>query len=72
MLIPVQHENMSARRWPVITLGLILLNFGVFLSTHWVMEKQGSQLVAGAGAYFDSCGHASTAPPHARGSGVGR
>ena len=44
MLIPVQHENMSARRWPVITIGLILLNFVIFLDTHWVMEKQGSQL----------------------------
>ena len=44
MLVPIGHENMSARRWPVITLGLILLNFGIFLSTHWVMERQGSQL----------------------------
>jgi len=35
---------MSARRWPVITIGLILLNFVIFLDTHWVMEKQGSQL----------------------------
>ena len=35
---------MSAQRWPVITLGLILVNFGVFLSTHWVTETQGSQL----------------------------
>ena len=44
MLVPIGHENMSARRWPVITLGLILLNFGVFLNTHWAMEMQGSQL----------------------------
>jgi membrane associated rhomboid family serine protease len=44
LLIPIQHENMSARRWPVITLGLILLNFGAFLNTHWIMEKQDSQL----------------------------
>jgi len=35
---------MSARRWPVITIGLILVNFGVFLNTHWIMEKQQSQL----------------------------
>jgi hypothetical protein len=40
VLIPIQHENMSARRWPVITLGLILVNFVVFLGTHWVMERQ--------------------------------
>ena len=44
MLVPIGHENMSARRWPVITIGLILLNFGVFLNTHWIMEKQDSQL----------------------------
>jgi len=35
---------MSARRWPIITFGLILLNFFIFLGTHWVMEKQDSQL----------------------------
>jgi membrane associated rhomboid family serine protease len=44
MLVPIGHENMSARRWPVITIGLILLNFFAFLGTHWVMEKQDSQL----------------------------
>jgi membrane associated rhomboid family serine protease len=44
MIIPIRHENMSARRWPVITIGLILLNFVIFLDTHWVMETQGSQL----------------------------
>jgi membrane associated rhomboid family serine protease len=44
VLIPIQHENMSARRWPVVTLGLILLNIAVFLVTHRVMEKQDSEL----------------------------
>ena len=44
MLVPIGHENMSARRWPVITLGLILLNLVAFLGTHWVMEKQDTQL----------------------------
>jgi membrane associated rhomboid family serine protease len=44
VLIPIQHENMSARRWPIITFGLILLNFFIFLGSHWVMEKQDSQL----------------------------
>jgi membrane associated rhomboid family serine protease len=44
VLTPIQHENMSARRWPVVTLGLILLNIAVFLATHWVMEKQDSEL----------------------------
>ena len=40
MLFPVKHENMTARRWPVVTLGLILLNFLIFLATHQTMEKQ--------------------------------
>ena len=44
MLIPIQHQNMSVRRWPVITLWLILLNIAVFLATHWVMEKQDSEV----------------------------
>jgi len=44
MLIPIGHDSMSARRWPVVTFGLILVNFVVFLGTHWVMEKQDSQL----------------------------
>jgi membrane associated rhomboid family serine protease len=44
MLVPIGHENMSARRWPVITIGLILLNFVTFLATHWVMESQDSQI----------------------------
>jgi len=31
---------MTARRWPVITLGLVVANMLVFLGTHWVMERQ--------------------------------
>jgi membrane associated rhomboid family serine protease len=45
MLVPIGHENMSARRWPLITLGLIVINVVVFLGTQRAMEKQGSQLV---------------------------
>ena len=43
MLIPIRHENMSARRWPVITLGLIAINVVVFLFTHFNMEEQGAK-----------------------------
>jgi membrane associated rhomboid family serine protease len=35
---------MTARRWPVITLALILLNFLIFLVTHRAMEKQEESL----------------------------
>lgn len=40
MLIPIGHENMSARRWPVVTLALIVVNVVVFLFTHFGMEAQ--------------------------------
>jgi membrane associated rhomboid family serine protease len=43
MLFPIQHENMSARRWPVITIGLIVINILVFLVTMGSMEKEGGQ-----------------------------
>ena len=33
MLIPIRHENMSARRWPVITFALIAINLIIFLAT---------------------------------------
>jgi membrane associated rhomboid family serine protease len=44
MLIPLRHENMQGRRWPVITFGIIALNLIVFLGTHWTIEKQAPQL----------------------------
>jgi membrane associated rhomboid family serine protease len=40
MLIPLRHENMEGRRWPVITFGLIALNVLIFLGTHWKIEAQ--------------------------------
>ena len=44
MLVPIGHEDMSARRWPVITLGLILVNLLIFASTHRTVDQQDSQL----------------------------
>ena len=40
MLIPLRHENMAGRRWPVISIALIAINFIVFLGTHWQIEAQ--------------------------------
>src|ERR1700674_5383278 len=45
MLIPLRHENMQGRRWPVITIGLIALNVLIFLGTHWQMDREGPDLV---------------------------
>lgn len=44
MLIPIKHENMSARRWPVVTFALIAINVLVFLGTHWRLEDEQKQL----------------------------
>jgi membrane associated rhomboid family serine protease len=40
MLIPLRHENMEGRRWPVISIALIVINFVAFLGTHWQIEAQ--------------------------------
>jgi membrane associated rhomboid family serine protease len=40
MLIPLRHENMSGRRWPVISIALIAINVVVFLGTHWQIDAQ--------------------------------
>lgn len=46
MLIPIKHENMAARRWPVITIGLIAINTIVFLLTISSIEDQTPRLSA--------------------------
>lgn len=43
MFIPLRHENMEGRRWPVVSLALILINLSVFLGTHWQMNDQGAK-----------------------------
>ena len=40
ILIPLKHENMWGRRWPVVTLSVIALNILAFLGTHWTIETQ--------------------------------
>ena len=40
MLIPLRHENMEGRRWPVISIALIVINFAVFLGTHWRIDEE--------------------------------
>jgi len=44
MLIPIKHENMTARRWPVVTLALIAINVVVFLFTMTAMDDEAPQL----------------------------
>lgn len=40
MLIPIGHENMTARRWPVITIGLIIANVLAFVLTMGSLTKE--------------------------------
>ncbi len=40
MLIPLRHENMEGRRWPVISIAIIAINVLAFLGTHWQIEAQ--------------------------------
>jgi hypothetical protein len=40
MFIPLRHENMEGRRWPVISIALVLLNFGIFLATRGQIDNE--------------------------------
>jgi len=44
MLIPIKHENMEARRWPVVTLALIAINVVVFLFTMSAIDNEDPEL----------------------------
>ena len=44
MLIPIKHENMAARRWPVVTLALIAINVLVFLFTMTTLDDEAPEL----------------------------
>ena len=44
ILIPLKHDNMEGRRWPIVTFALIGLNILAFLGTHWTMERQAPEL----------------------------
>lgn len=40
MFIPLQHESNQGRRWPVVTIAILLLNVVAFLGTHWRMDDE--------------------------------
>ena len=44
MLLPTGHENMQARRWPIMTIGLIAINVIAFLLTFTTMESESPEL----------------------------
>jgi membrane associated rhomboid family serine protease len=44
MLIPIKHENMTARRWPIVTFSLIAINTLVFLFTMTAMNNEAPEM----------------------------
>jgi membrane associated rhomboid family serine protease len=44
MLIPIGHENLQARRWPIITMGLIAINVVAFLLTFSTIKSESPEL----------------------------
>jgi membrane associated rhomboid family serine protease len=44
MLVPIRHENMTARRWPVVTIALIAINTVVFLFTIAALNDETPEL----------------------------
>jgi membrane associated rhomboid family serine protease len=44
MLIPIGHENMTVRRWPIVTVALIIINVSIFLATKSTLETEGLEL----------------------------
>jgi membrane associated rhomboid family serine protease len=43
VFLPLRHENMQGRRWPVISIALILINIFAFLGTHWQIDQENPQ-----------------------------
>ena len=70
MLVPIGHEDMSARRWPVITIGLILVNLLIFAGTHRTVDQQDSQLWKVRRAHSHPCRHTSESGPCPQGQRV--
>jgi len=52
MIIPISHDDMSGRRWPVITYGIVALNILIFLLTNGSIERQQELYVAKARQAF--------------------
>jgi membrane associated rhomboid family serine protease len=44
MIFPVGHENLQGRRWPVVTIALIVVSAAVFLATFSRMEDEAQEL----------------------------
>ncbi|HWZ99823.1 MAG TPA: rhomboid family intramembrane serine protease [Candidatus Dormibacteraeota bacterium] len=43
MFLPLRHDSMEGRRWPVISIALVVLNLLVFLGTHNQIDQEGPE-----------------------------
>jgi len=43
MFLPLGHENLEGRRWPVISIALVVLNLGIFLATRGQIDNENPQ-----------------------------
>jgi len=44
MLIPLKHDNITSRRWPVVTISLLAIIVLVFVATQGVMDQEPPEL----------------------------
>jgi hypothetical protein len=40
MFLPLRHESMGGRRWPVVSIALVVLSLVVFLATHGQIDQE--------------------------------
>jgi len=43
VFLPLRHESMEGRRWPVISIALVVLNLVIFLGTHGQIDQENPQ-----------------------------
>jgi hypothetical protein len=43
VFLPLRHESMQGRRWPIITIALIAINLLAFLGTYWQIDQEDPQ-----------------------------
>lgn len=44
LFLPVGHENLQGRRWPYVTIALIVVSVGIFLFTHQAIADEDKEL----------------------------
>lgn len=43
MFLPLRHDSMEGRRWPILSIALVLLNLVIFLGTHNLIDEENPQ-----------------------------